>query len=294
MTLNVTVIIPAYNEESAITDTVKRARAALAESGCTGEVIVVNDGSTDGTGASAAATAVTLINHPTNGGYGRALKSGIRQAKGDWIAIVDADGSYPIEKLGELFSHLPSYDMVVGARQGLSYQGSLLKWQGRKALTALVRFVTGVAVPDVNSGMRVFRKSIALANLDRFSNGFSFTTTLTLAMFNQGHFVKYLPIPYAPRIGKSKVRMGRDTLRTMQILVMAILAYNPIKLFLALTFLAGILGFTGVAAVGLTLGIGAAAFLATLVIFGLFLLFGLGLVCDLLRRPLNKPARADE
>lgn len=294
MTLKVTVLIPAYNEESAIADTVHRARAALQASGCEGRVIVINDGSTDGTGAAALATGVALINHPTNGGYGRALKSGVREAEGDWIAIVDADGSYPIEKLGELLRDIPSYDMVVGARQGLSYRGSLLKWQGRKALTALVRFVTGVAVPDVNSGMRVFRRSIALANLDRFSNGFSFTTTLTLAMFNQGHFVKYVSVPYASRIGKSKVRMGRDTLRTMQILVMAILAYNPIKLFLAFSGLAAVVGFAGVAAVGLTLGIGAAVFLATLVTFGLFLLFGLGLVCDLLRRPLNKPARADE
>jgi glycosyltransferase involved in cell wall biosynthesis len=294
LTLNVTVLIPAYNEDSAIADTIHRARAALQSAGCEGQIIVIDDGSTDGTGAAAAATGVSLIRHPTNGGYGRALKSGVREAKGEWIAIMDADGSYPIEKLGELLAHVPSFDMVVGARQGLSYQGSVLKWQGRKALTALVRFVTGVAVPDVNSGMRVFRKSIALANLDRFSNGFSFTTTLTLAMFNQGHFVKYLPIPYAPRIGKSKVRMGRDTLRTMQILVMAILAYNPIKLFLALTGLAGLFGFLGVALVGATLGLGAAAFLGTLVVLALFFIFGLGLVCDLLRRPLNQPPRSDE
>jgi glycosyltransferase involved in cell wall biosynthesis len=290
----VTVLIPAYNEASAIADTVARARLALQASGSEGQVVVIDDGSTDGTAAAAAATGVEVLNHPTNGGYGRALKTGVRHAAEDWIAIMDADGSYPIEKLGELLLDIPSYDMVVGARQGLSYHGSLLKWQGRKALTALVHFVTGVAVPDVNSGMRVFRKSIALANLDRFSNGFSFTTTLTLAMFNQGHFIKYVPIPYAARIGQSKVRMARDTLRTMQILVMAILAYNPIKLFLALSGLAALVGLAGVIVVGATSGLGAAAFLATLVGFGLFMIFSLGLVCDLLRRPLNPPVRNDK
>lgn len=294
MTPRVTVLIPAFNEASAIADTVARARTALQAAGLEGQIVVINDGSTDGTGAAAAATGAEVLNHPTNGGYGRALKTGVRHASGDWIAIMDADGSYPIEKLGALLSQIPNYDMVVGARQGLSYRGSLLKWQGRKALTALVRFVTGVAVPDVNSGMRVFRKSIALANLDRFSNGFSFTTTLTLAMFNQGHFVKYVPIPYAPRIGESKVRIGRDTLRTMQILVMAILAYNPIKLFLALTGLAAVPGLFGVIMVGAILGPGPAAFLATLVTFGLFFLFGMGLVCDLLRRPLNPPVRDEK
>lgn len=285
MTITVSLLIPAYNEVAAIAETVHRARAALGAVDCDLEILVIDDGSTDGTGPAAAKTGVVVLSHPTNGGYGRSLKTGVRRAAGDWIAIVDADGSYPIDRLPELLTHIPAFDMVVGARQGLSYRGSLLKWQGRKVLTSLVKFVTGVTVPDVNSGMRVFRKSIALRNLDHFSNGFSFTTTLTLAMFNQGHFVKYVPIPYEPRIGESKVRMGRDTLRTIQILVMAIVAYNPIKLFLAISCSAGLLGLIGVSIVAATLGLGAAAFLSTFVMLCLLVLFGLGLVCELLRRP---------
>lgn len=290
--IKLTVLIPAYNEAAAIAETAQRVQAALAATDGAAEIIVIDDGSSDGTGAAAAAAGVTVLHHPINGGYGRALKTGVRSATGDWIAIVDADGSYPIEKLPHLLADVPAFDMVVGARQGANYQGSFMKWQGRKALTALVKFVTGVDVPDVNSGMRVFRKNVALENLDRFSNGFSFTTTLTLAMFNQGYFVKYVPIPYAARIGESKVRIGRDTLRTMQILVMAILAYNPIKLFLAICAVTAAVGALGAAFVTYALGLGAGAFLLTLVAACVAVLFGMGLVCDLLRRP-SKPAELE-
>ena len=108
------------------------------------------------------------------------------------------------------------------------------KWAGRRALQALVRFVCGVRVPDVNSGMRVFRKAIALDHLGSIGNGFSFTTTLTLAMLLESHFVAYVPIAYGERTGKSKVVFRREILRVLQILTMAVVAYNPIKLFLLL------------------------------------------------------------
>jgi hypothetical protein len=144
--------------------------------------------------------------------------------------------------------------------------------------------VTGVKVPDVNSGMRVFRKTIALANINRIGNGFSFTTTLTLAMLLEGHFVLYVPINYLARVGSSKVRMPRDTLRMLQILVMAVVSYNPIKLFLLLVYLQGLalvpcliadVLLAGGTHVGLIAVIGSAAAL---------LLFGMGLVTDVLRR----------
>jgi hypothetical protein len=151
----------------------------------------------------------------------------------------------------------------------------------------MVHFVAGVRVPDVNSGMRVFRRDIAIANIDHIGNGFSFTTTLTLAMLLQGHFVHYVPIEYLARVGRSKVRFSRDTLRMLQILVMTVVSYNPIKLFLLLAYLQALALvpclladalLSGGLNVGLILAIGAASALQ---------LFGIGLTTDVLRRLLR-------
>jgi glycosyltransferase involved in cell wall biosynthesis len=281
--LKISVLVPAFNEERVVAETVERVKAVLERCGVDHEVIVIDDGSSDATAQRAAGTGARVLRHPTNGGYGRALKTGMRAAGGEWIAILDADGSYPIEALPSLLERVPEFDMVVGARTGRHYRGSLMKWWGRVALQRMVRFVAGTVVPDVNSGLRVFRKSIALANIDRIGNGFSFTTTLTLAMLLEGHFVLYVPIEYLERVGRSKVRLGRDTLRTLQILVMAIVAYNPIKLFLLLAYAQGLATLLGVvvdaslahgAHIGVVLTVGSAATL---------LLFALGLIADLLR-----------
>ena len=137
------------------------------------ELIVIDDGSTDGTGERAKADGVRVIRHPRNAGYGRALKTGIRESRYPWCAIVDADGSYPVEKLPELLAHVPAYDMVVGARTGSIYWGSFGRRALRVALMRLVQFVTGTTVPDVNSGFRVFRKDVALSHSSRISSGFS-------------------------------------------------------------------------------------------------------------------------
>lgn len=230
--LKISVLIPAFNEVQAIRHTVENLRQALATQPVEAEILVIDDGSTDGTDEQARLAGVTVLRHPHNIGYGRALKTGLERAAGDWVVIVDADGTYPTEALPALLREIPAFDMVVGARGGPCYHGSLAKRLGRWTLKAMVQFVCGISVPDVNSGFRVFRRDIALRHLPNISNGFSFTTTLTLIMLLEGHFVHYVPIDYRERAGKSKVRFRRDILRTMQILVQAILQYNPIKLFL--------------------------------------------------------------
>ena len=230
------VLIPAYDEAESIAAVVARARETMEASGVPYELIVIDDGSSDGTGERAKADGVRVIRHPRNAGYGRALKTGIRESRYPWCAIVDADGSYPVEKLPELLAHVPVYDMVVGARTGSIYWGSFGRRLLRTALLRLVQFVAGTSVPDVNSGFRIFRKDVALAHSARISSGFSFTTTLTLAMILGEHFVHYVPIEYRPRVGKTKVRLRRDILRMLQILVQAVLFYNPLKAFLALCF----------------------------------------------------------
>lgn len=282
--LKISVLVPAYNEEPTIAETADRVKAALDRTDASYEIIVIDDGSSDCTAQRAALPGVRVLRHPCNAGYGRALKTGLRAATGDWIAIVDADATYPIEALPSLLQRIPEFDMVVGARAGANYRGSRAKWWGRLALQRLVHFVAGVTVPDVNSGMRIFRKSIALANINRIGNGFSFTTTLTLAMLLEGHFVLYSPIEYHRRVGPSKVRLGRDTLRTLQILVMAVVAYNPIKLFLLLALLqtlviAPCLLADAVLARGVHLGL-----ILAIGSTGALILFGLGLITDVLRR----------
>ena len=282
--MSVSVLIPAFNEGRAVRQTVLGVRETLTAASIEHEIIVIDDGSTDETAREAAAAGATLLRHPVNRGYGRALKSGLRHAGGQLIAIIDADGSYPTQELPQLIERTDTFDMVVGARQGIHYRGSWAKYLGRLALERMVLFVTGVRVPDVNSGLRVFKKQIALNHISQIGNGFSFTTTLTLAMLLEGHFVEYVPVPYHVRVGPSKVRFRRDVLRTMQILTNAVVAYNPLKLFLVLMYLAMLaLGF----ALIVDWFASGASYSGPILIVGLssiILLFGMGLLGEALRR----------
>jgi glycosyltransferase involved in cell wall biosynthesis len=280
------LLIPAYNEEDCIEETIHALREVLDPTGLEYELIVINDGSTDCTAERAQAAGARVINQPANGGYGLSLKTGIRHAQYDWCAIIDADGTYPVGQLPELLQNIPDFDMVVGARTGKVYQGSLFKRLGRIALTTMVNYVVGRKIPDVNSGMRIFRKEIALAHTRRISAGFSFTTTLTLAMLLEHHFVRYIPIQYFPRVGNSKVKMGKDTLRMLQIVSSAMLYYNPLKLFLFLCFLNL---FTGLIVAGLAALVSVPAGLVVLAVFlALTLLTGTaGFIAEAIR--LNRP-----
>jgi glycosyltransferase involved in cell wall biosynthesis len=231
------VVIPAHNEEAAIQRTIEEIRGALSQHGIAHEIIVVNDGSTDRTGEIARVAGVTVVTHPSSGGYGRSIKDGISVSKYDLIGITDADGTYPNRRMADLFNAVAveNFDMAVGARTGPHYRGSLVKAPARRVFLWLSEYATGNAIDDVNSGLRVFRKTLALKYMHTISAGFSFTTTITLAAMLNGYFVKYIPIEYYARVGRSShVRYWRDTLRSLQIIVQNILYYNPFKLFLLL------------------------------------------------------------
>ncbi len=232
--IRLSVVIAVYNEAAAIAQTIASIKTVFDRAQIEYEVIVVDDGSSDQSWQLAKNAGAIVAQHPENLGYGAALKTGILHAHYEWIAILDADGSYPVEELTALLEHIPAFDMAVGARTGKYYQGGLFKQPSRKMFQWLSEFVTGRSIPDINSGMRIFRRDIVLRHFPQISSGFSFTTTLTLAMMLEGHFVKYVPISYHERIGKSHVRYLRDTLRSTQIIVQAILYYNPIKFFLLL------------------------------------------------------------
>lgn len=228
------VIIPARNEEQAIRPTIETIRQVLQRDAIPHEIIVVNDGSTDRTGELAAACGASVLHHPAAGGYGRSLKDGILRARYDLVAITDADGTYPSHRLPELYRLVAEggYDMAVGARTGREYRGSFLKMPARRVFLWLSEYATGQRIADINSGLRVFRKELPLRYMHTISDGFSFTTTITLAALLNGYFVCYVPIEYYKRVGRSHVRYFKDSLRCLQIIVENILYYNPLKLFL--------------------------------------------------------------
>jgi len=283
------VVIPAFNEAEAIAPQIEAIRAVLAPLGVPWELIVVDDGSTDETGTLAEKAGATVIKNPGNGGYGASLKRGIQASRFEHILICDADGTYPVDRVPDLLREAEKgFDMVVGARTGRYYRGSLLKHPWRLVYLELCRFVTGVKIPDANSGLRIFRKRYALDVFEDLCAGYSFTTTLTLALLSRGAFVRFMPIDYGKRIGKSKVRFLVDALRTAQLIVQAILLYNPIKIFLLLTFPPA-LGALVLGVLAIVQRSGELALSATILAATTLVLLALGFVADLLRKIATSP-----
>ncbi|MGE5537690.1 MAG: glycosyltransferase family 2 protein [Gemmatimonas sp.] len=286
------VVIPALNEEEAITQTVTTAREVLERNGIAPvEVIVVDDGSSDATGARAAAVGARVIRHPHNVGYGRSLKDGILAASYDTIAISDADGTYPLEDLPVLFAMKNAgYDMVVGARTGPYYQESMIKSPLRWVLRLIVEWTAGRRIPDINSGLRVFSRDITLRYFDRLCDTFSFTTSLTLAYMMNSRFVAYREIDYKKRIGHTRVRLFRDALKTLQFITEAAVYYNPLKIFTLLAFLC-------LVAATLSIAVGLITHFATLFMLGAgailagIIVLSLGFVCVLLKQIMDGGTR---
>ncbi|MBM4431411.1 MAG: glycosyltransferase family 2 protein [Chloroflexi bacterium] len=235
---SISVVIPAYNEEHGIGPVLERIQQVMTDSGLTYEVIVVDDGSTDATAAQAEATGADVLRHAGNRGYGAALKTGIRHAQYDLICITDADGTYPNERIPDLLARLAQddgCDMVVGARTGEKVSIPLVRRPAKWALGQLANLVVGEPIPDLNSGLRVFRRQAALRFFNLLPDGFSFTTTITLAMLSNGYMVGYVPINYHPRVGRSKIRPIQDTLDFAQLILRIALYFAPLKIFLPLS-----------------------------------------------------------
>ncbi|MBK6876934.1 MAG: glycosyltransferase family 2 protein [Ignavibacteria bacterium] len=290
-----TVVIPAYNEGSVIAVTVFDVQKVIEMNNLRGaEIIVVDDGSSDKTAEMSHKSGATTITHPHNIGYGRSLKDGIRAAKNDTIVITDADGTYPIDMIPVLLSEYEKgFNMVVGARQGENYDESFKKKSLRLVLKKLVEFTAGRKIPDINSGLRVFSKKEVLPYFSKLCDTFSFTTSLTLAYMMNGMFVKYVPIDYMKREGTTKVRLFRDSMRTMQFIVEAIMFYNPIKIFIVFSALlllfAGfnfVLSFAFQKTITFYLGLGS--------ILLSVLMFGIGLLSVQLKHILYSSGESDK
>jgi glycosyltransferase involved in cell wall biosynthesis len=233
MSGGLSIVVPVYNEKDAVSAAAERLCALGAA-----EVIFVDDGSDDGTSETLAALdgkGIRVIRHRVNRGYGAALKTGIAAAQGEFVAITDADGTYPDGRLPQMHREAVEgdLDMVVGARDraGIPLVRRPAKW----VLGRIANVLSGRRIPDLNSGLRVMRKS----SVERFRgilpDGFSFTTTITLAMLTSGLAVSFTPIAYGNRIGRSKIRPVYDTLNFLQLICRTVLYFNPLRIFIPLS-----------------------------------------------------------
>jgi glycosyltransferase involved in cell wall biosynthesis len=229
----VTIVIPALNEAQIIIDVLTDLQTQLARHGIDGEIIVVDDGSRDDTAAIAARSGVRVLRHHSNRGYGAALKTGILAARHEIIAITDADGTYPARFLPEMLDLIEDVDMVVGARNGANVHIPFVRKLPKWVLNRFADYVTGTRIPDLNSGLRVFRRSILLQYLHILSDQFSFTTTITMAMLCDRYAVRYVSIDYHQRTGKSKIVPWDAGVFAVLILRMAVL-FRPLRVFLPL------------------------------------------------------------
>ncbi len=267
-TPGLSIVIPAYNEEKGIGGVMQQLTAMMQSADFDYEIIVVNDGSKDNTGAMLADLAdIHLIEHQVNRGYGAALKTGIRAAKHTHICITDADGTYPNERIPAFYAKLQAEgcDMLVGARTGENVAIPLVRQPAKWAIRHLAIVVAGQHIPDINSGLRLFDRDVCLRFFGLLPNTFSFTTTITLGLLTNGYHVVYEPIDYLPRKGRSKIKPIRDTLNFVQLIIRMGLYFAPLKVFLPLSGM--LLLFSLVWAVGSLALFGRVADVTTLVIF---------------------------
>ncbi|MBM2835706.1 MAG: hypothetical protein HW406_2867 [Candidatus Brocadiaceae bacterium] len=180
---------------------------------------------------------VILIQHPLNRGYGAAIKTGIRHAKYNTLVISDADGTYPVNDIPKLIAQLPRSDMVVGARHIYGSNIPLSRRPAKWMLNKLANYLTGIKIPDLNSGLRVMKKDIVLKYFHLLPDGFSFTTTITLAMLTNNYDVEFVPIEYKIRSGRSKIRPIRDTMNFIQLIIRTVLYFDTLKIFLPISIL---------------------------------------------------------
>ena len=227
------IIIPAFNEEEGIEKVLDQLKSLSL--GKKSEIIVIDDGSTDQTFHKVSAKGVKVIRHEQNMGYGAALKTGIRQAKNEIIVIIDADGSYPIKNIPLLIENIKDTDMVVGARTGKKVHIPIFRRPAKWFITKLANRLSGIKIADLNSGLRVMRKDKVERFFSILPDSFSFTTTITLAFLTNGYSVKYIPIEYYKRKGKSKIHPIKDTLNFIQLIIRTIMYFDPLKIFLPLS-----------------------------------------------------------
>ena len=268
---DVTVVLPCYNERDHVELEIKRIRAALEAAGLTHEMLCIDDGSTDGTReVLEGIDGIRTILLPRNQGSGTARRIGTQQARGRVVVWTDADLTYPNERIPELVAQLDdTYDQVVGARRTEAGTYRLARVPAKWAIRKLASFLTSTDIPDLNSGLRAFKRSVAEPYLRLLPSGFSCVTTITLAFLSNGHQVKYVPIDYFKRAGRSKFHPLKDAYNYLLQVLRMVMYFNPLRVLMpvALTLLAATFAKAGIDLVvhdlrvtGSTVLVGLAAF----------------------------------
>lgn len=246
--MDISIVIPAYNEERTIKQIIDSVKNVVSRLNKKTEIIVVNDCSNDHTKNILNKTkCIKVINHEINRGYGASLKTGIKAAKGEWILITDADGTYPMSEIPSLINHINKCDMVIGKRSKKNVNIPLLRRPAKWFLNKFASFLAGKRIPDLNSGLRIFNKEKCLEFWDLYPNKFSFTSTITMAFFSKGYKIKYIPIDYFKRKGKSSISPF-DFYNFSNLLLRLTLLFNPIKIFSTIS------AFLFLSAIGVALG----------------------------------------
>jgi glycosyltransferase involved in cell wall biosynthesis len=234
---SVSVVIPAFNEGAAIASVVSALRGA----GAWREIIVVDDGSADGTEAAARDAGATVLRHPYNKGNGAAVKTGIRAASGEYVLIIDGDGQHRPADAVRLVDRLGEYDLAVGARAG-STQATPVRRLGNNLLNWLAGYLAGRPIPDLTSGFRGARRSCLREFLHLLPNGFSTPTTTTLAFIKAGYNVAFEPVEADARVGSSKIRLARDGATFFLIILRIVTIFSPLRIFLPVSLAAFAVG----------------------------------------------------
>lgn len=273
----VSVVIPAYNEAAHVEGQVRAVQETLQGSSWTFEVIVVDDGSSDGTAEAAArAGGVRVLRHKRNRGYGAALKRGIAAARYGWILITDADGTYPVEAIPRLLAQAGGNDMVVGSRTGKTVKVPLERRPAKAFLNWLASYLAGRTLPDINSGLRLMRADLVRRYEHLLPSGFSFTTTITLATAVNDHQLEYVPIDYHARLGESKIR-ARHAYDFTLLILRTIVFFNPLKVFIPV---GGLLALAGLAKFGYDVWKDNLSESAVLALLGALIIWMVGLLAD--------------
>ena len=279
------IIIPVYNEATVIRSVLIDMVESLNSFEQQYEIIVVNDCSVDKTREEIIASGipVMLMDHLNNMGYGAALKTGIRNAQHECVVITDADGTYPNERIPELIKIFQkgNYDMVIGARIGKKVKIPLVRKPAKWFITKLANYLTGTKIPDLNSGLRVLKKEVIEEYMNILPDGFSFTSTITLAMLTNAYSLKYVPIDYFKRKGKSKIKPIQDTINFIQLIIRTVLYFNPLKVFVPLSMLLVLLAFVVIIVSWLLFG-GVFDVLFGTILMSAVMVLAIGMLADLI------------
>jgi glycosyltransferase involved in cell wall biosynthesis len=241
---DVSIVLPVYNEAGHILDEIDRIRSTMDTSSYTYELIVVDDGSTDGTADILRdVPGIRLVQFAQNRGSGSVRRAGTNLARGQIVVWTDADMTYPNDRIPQLVDELAGWDQVVGARTTEEGTAKLLRVPAKWFIRKLAEYLSDTKIPDLNSGFRAFRREVALQFLHLLPKGFSCVTTLTMTFLNNAYSVKYVPIEYAGRAGRSKFHWWRDTRLFLLQVIRMMLLYNPIRVFMPVGVLISVSAF---------------------------------------------------